>query len=406
MKRHPNRNRVAVLFVLAVGWAAWPLFTPLLHSIAAEDTSDETAAANGSPAAFRTDADPDSDLPWFQLVDGEFPPEGSAHAFSGELIDVDHLERRFVLRVDRTDNQRRSHFDLPVESTMLPYGSIWYHGAPAALADIPLGTHLHGLFYEKDPQDPTSTVEGRHNRKSTEIDFTRCFRLEDDFSRCRRLGQSWQIESVDLKEKLLSVRLVGEDGGVGESQTFDLQSSTRVWNGRQVVGPEDLSEGQEVLMNITWATLYGPGRVLEIWIDEESRQLATDHQSRKHHEHVRERGLPGWVDEVDNHQRIVTVTFFGNVDPVLFEELRQGDQAGVAVAKRNLQTYDPVNDRKRGPILEVNRVPEAPGSSGVQIKIRPDLMLEGYRPDRIVRVYPSAWPVIALPLEQQYFGRD
>ena len=32
---------------------------------------------------------------------------------------------------------------------MLPYGSIYYHGAPAALCDIPLGTHLHTWCFLK-----------------------------------------------------------------------------------------------------------------------------------------------------------------------------------------------------------------------------------------------------------------
>src|SRR3954471_12269594 len=93
-----------------------------------------------------------SDKPdWFQLVDGQFPPEGSAHAVSGELIAVDHLERRFQIRVDRNDSQDAGLHDLPLLATMLPYGAISYLGAPAALQDIPLGTHLHGLFFLAPP---------------------------------------------------------------------------------------------------------------------------------------------------------------------------------------------------------------------------------------------------------------
>ena len=81
---------------------------------------------------FRADSNPDSSLPWFQLVEGKFPPEDSAHAISGELIQMDHLERCFRLRVDRSDSQQAGYMDLPLESEMLPYGSIFYHGAPAA----------------------------------------------------------------------------------------------------------------------------------------------------------------------------------------------------------------------------------------------------------------------------------
>src|SRR5690606_17745540 len=134
----------------------------------------------GEQPPFRTDANPDKDLSWYQLQPGEFPPDGSAHYFAGELIAVDHVNRRGTLRIDRTDAQNRSHWDLPVDFEMLPYGTIRYHGAPASLQDIPLGTHLHGLFYLKSPDAPgTRTVF--YNRAALEADFTRAFQLEDDF---------------------------------------------------------------------------------------------------------------------------------------------------------------------------------------------------------------------------------
>ena len=80
--------------------------------------------------SFRTDADgpvrgdekrknpkdrkPTDKPDWFQPVEGQFPPEGSAHAVRGELIFVDHLERRFQIRVDRSDSQDRGVWDLPL----------------------------------------------------------------------------------------------------------------------------------------------------------------------------------------------------------------------------------------------------------------------------------------------------
>jgi len=112
--------------------------------LAAADKPAFRTDAEG-PAALKVERD-GKPLKWFQPVDGEFPPEDSAHAISGELIHVNHLERRLQMRVDRNDSQDASVLDLPLDATMLPYGSIWYHGAPAALQDIPLGTHLHGLF--------------------------------------------------------------------------------------------------------------------------------------------------------------------------------------------------------------------------------------------------------------------
>ncbi|MCR9115656.1 MAG: hypothetical protein NXI22_01750 [bacterium] len=354
---------------------------------------------------FRTDGG-DESLPWFQLVKGEFPPAGSAHYFAGELIGVDHINRSFIVRNDRTDKQRRSHWDLPVGATMLPYGSVYYHGAPASLADIPLGTHLHGQFYLKDPDDKSKPLEGWHNRVSNESDFRRCFQLEDDFSYYARQQQVWRIDDVDLNEKKLTATLQHAGESIGDAKIFDLLDSTRVWQGNQIKSLADLTAGQTILFNITWATLYGPGRLVEIWADDASRQLATERQLKRHHQYILNRGLPGRVVAVDNQERIVTVTFFGNVDPKLVEKVSKGASAATAVAKTNLRTYDPVNDRKHGSILSVKTIPVEPGSSGVQAEIRPDLLLEGFRPGRIVRVYPPGFTMVALPKEEEFFGRD
>lgn len=81
-------------------------------------------------------------------------------------------------------------------------------------------------------------------------------------------------------------------------------------------------------------------------------------------------------------------------------------RGSLAVARESLMTYDPVNDRKSCGILEVKTVPAEPGSSGVQVKLKMDMMLEGYRPRRTVRFYPATWKVTALPREEQFIGRE
>lgn len=406
---------------------------------------------------FRTDADgpvkadekkknpkdrkPDDKPDWYQLVEGQFPPEGSAHAVSGELMKVDHLERRFQIRVDRNDSQDRGVWDLPLDAGMLPYGSIWYHGAPAALQDIPLGTHLHGLFYLADPDDKTPPPDTWYRRKTPEFDFRRCFRIEDEFTFQARQKQLWKIDTVDLETKKLAATLQGKGRSVGavekgsdgvsqnsttpslhSSKIFDLQTSTRVFQGNGFADLKAIKPGQSVLFNLTWVTLYGPGRITDVWLDEPARALATAQQLERHRNYIRERGLPGWVTAVEDEPQLVTVTFFGNVDPKLFDEVAIKDlsapppkdgspppaepQGGLAVARESLMAYDPVNDRKRGGVLEVKKIPAEPGSSGVQIKLKMDMMLEGYRPKRIVRFYPPTWKVNALPKEEEFFGRE
>lgn len=389
----------------------------------------------GQNPKFRTDADgpvnpnekkdpknPNAKPDWFPLVEGQFPPEGSAHAVSGELIRVDHMERRFQIRVDRNDSQERGVWDLPLDAGMLPYGSIWYHGAPAALQDIPLGTHLHGLFYLADPNDKTPPPDTWYRRKTPEFEFRRCFRIEDDFTHLARQHQLWRIDSVDLSTMKLTASLQDKGKPNGQPKIFDLLRSTQVFKGNTFADLKALQPGQTFVCNLTWVTLYGPGRITELWLDEPTRERATAHQLERHRIHVRERGLPGWINTVEDEPQLVTVTFFGNVDPKLFDELTFKDlnapppkdgsppptepRGGLAVARESLMTYDPVNDRKTGSILEVKKIPIELGSSGVQLILKMDTMLEGYRPKRIVRFYPETWKVNALPKEEEFFGRE
>jgi hypothetical protein len=408
-------------------------FTALLH---AEDKPKFRTDADGSVKADekkRNPKDPNAAPDWYQLVEGQFPPEGSAHFVSGELVRMDHLERRFQIRVDRNDSQDRGVWDLPLDAGMLPYGSIWYHGAPAALQDIPLGTHLNGLFYLTDPNDKTPAPDTAFRRKTPEFNFRSCFRIEDDFTYHQRQKQLWKIDSVDLATMKLTASLQRGAGSAGVSEnaatpvppapkTFDLLASTRIFKGNAFADLKALQPGQNVLFNLTWVTLYGPGRITDVWLEEPARNLATAQQLERHRIHTRERGLPGWVTAVEDAPQFVTITFFGNVDPPLFDELTVKDpnaklpadgspppvepRGGLAVARNSLMTYDPVNDRKTGSILEVKKIPVEPGSSGVQIKLKMDMMLEGYRPKRIVRFYPPTWKVSAMPREEEFQGRE
>jgi hypothetical protein len=34
------------------------------------------------------------------------------------------------------------------------------------------------------------------------------------------------------------------------------------------------------------------------------------------------------------------------------------------------------------------------------------MLLEGYRPGEIVRFFPAAWKVVAIPREEQFHGRE
>lgn len=380
-------------------------------------------AKEGQPA-FRSDDNPDKKLPWYQPVKGEFPPEGSAHKISGELIWVDHAERELHIRVDRDDTQSRAVWDMPLLLTMLPYGSIEYNGQPAALQDIPLGTHLHTWCYLKDPQDKRQPLQRWHQRTSPKSEFRQCIRIEDDFSFHSRLNQMWSVEKVDLEAMELTVKLLKDGKKKGDAIMYKLMPSTMVYHQKGFGRLEDLKQGQELQMNLTWVTLRGPGRAFQIWVDEESRQLASQRQLLKHRDHIKVRGIPGWVASVDDKTSVVSVTFFDGIDLSLFESFNDivpeplgwptsggakddmKPKGTLAVARDCLMTFDIANDRKGGNILKKNKVPVVPGCSGVQIELQCDMLLEGYRPGKIVRFFPSSWKLDPPPKEEQFFGRE
>ena len=297
----------------------------------------------------------------------EFPPESAGREISGELIAVDHVNRKGTLRLDRTEAQQNHEYDLPLPFTLLPYGKVMYRGAYADLRHVPIGTHLTGLFFARDAKSPKPVFDG-------------ALRLEDDFSRLTRLKKTWRVDAVELEKQRLVVTGVVEGGPADAKPTIlRVVPATRVWKGRTIGGLKDLAPGQKVLANLTECTLWGPGRCLDVWIDEESRALARDQQLETHKQDQRLRGLAAWIDDVDNKNEIVTATIFDHVDPSLLKDLRVKNHVAAAVAEESLRTYDQGNDKRFGPVLEIKSVPAVPGCSGVRLSLVmhliPDLQL-------------------------------
>ncbi len=62
---------------------------------------------------------------------GKFAPLEKAHSYRGELVFVDHANRRGSIRVEGTGKFYRND---PQPFAMLPYGVIRYHGAAGGSA--------------------------------------------------------------------------------------------------------------------------------------------------------------------------------------------------------------------------------------------------------------------------------
>lgn len=385
---------------------------------------------------------------------GEFPPPNVGHYFAGELVAVDHVNRRGALRLVGDNNDNRYHAAPSYLFAMLPYGSVRYHGAPADLKDIPLGTVLHGYFVL--PREVDETIPPPQAGQRYAYKYTHALSLEDDFSFYRRRGQVWKLQEVNLgydssshqypplnkdgdwrqtpiRSGNLKAVLYGkgdEDGLRGE-HVFTVDRSTRLWRGRQRIDWEDLApadqwnregghrlELKEVTaqVGLTWAPDWKNGQfhVADIWLDEESQKRAAEMQRQVHIRHIRHRWLPGWVDHVEHQpggQGIVSLTLFGGIDESLLEAIRQPakSKGGLAVAagEWTLRTWWQDHDKKGGRIVEFKEIPDPPfGSSGLQLKVEMSELLAGFAPGRIVRVRPNSFPNVKLPPEERVQGMN
>ncbi len=380
---------------------------------------------------------PAADEP-FRPEAGKFPPLEKAHSYRGELVFVDHANRRGSIRVQGNGVFRRND---PHPFAMLPYGVIRYHGAPADLRDIPLGTVLHVRAYL--PPDPKISAVPvlPVNNKEKDANHMRglgiapaenhVLLLEDEPSHCQREGLVWKLKELEFKDNegiIVTTRepKAGSDGKASEEKlTFD--AATRIWRGRECLTLADMITegiwpasgkkslgGQSVQLGITWKPT--PGGVFtrfhisDIWLDDAAMERATRLQTETHKAFMRSRWLPGWIDAVEYGKfgrATVTATLFGGMDASLYAEFKQRRQVLVNGVENTLKhteggTSGPTQMASKGSVFEVTRTPgDVPiGSSGIQIRFETDLITEGMRPTRIVRIRPADWPDVHLPREE------
>ena len=423
----------------------WSLVLAGLLLVPANATGEEPQTKNSE--VFRPEA-------------GRFPPLEKAHSYRGELVFVDHANRRGSIRI-QTEGKFR--FTSPSPFAMLPYGIVRYHGAPADLRDIPLGTMLHvRAFLPPDPKISAVPVLPVNNRMKKAGNAgtgsspaeNHVLLLEDEPSYCQREGIVWKLKEVEVSNNqgMIIASRESRSGGfqspsVGEkpteqedvtdsegsaagshryeAMTFD--AATRIWRGREYLGVQDLiAEGtwpaggkkllddQAVLLGITWKPT--PGGVFtrfhisDIWLDDAAMQRAARNQNETHKSFIRSRWMPGWVDAVEYGKfgkAKVRVTLFGGMDDSLYVDFKKGSGALLAQSENTLKhwaggTAGTAQMASKGPILDVTKMDgEAPlGSSGIQIHFETDLITEGIRPGRVVRIRPAVWPDLHVPREE------
>lgn len=362
----------------------------------------------------------------FRPQPGQFPPPTEAKPYRGELVFVDHVNRRGSLRlhVDGHYHEGRLH-----HFAMLPYGVIRYRGAPAALRDIPLGTVLYGRFY-LPPNPKTSAVPVVKGNDVTQPRENHAILLEDGPSLALREGKAWKLSGVELKgtKGHLVVSLDRKDGGegLGGAHKPSIDGSTRIWRGREQLGLKDLIaegtwptqgkknlDGQSVHLAFGWHPryLYQQFHVTDLWLDETAMKVASERQRLRHLRHTRLRWMPAWVDSVEHGKfgrATVSVTLFGGMDASLYADFKAGQSGQMAAAEDTLRTYWPNHDGMEGKIISLRKTDAQPpvGSSGIQVAFEMNLVLEGFRPGRIIRIRPQSWPKVKPPVEELIKGLE
>lgn len=374
---------------------------------------------------------------------GEFPALENAHRYRGELVFVDHANRRGSVRVQGEGKFFRND---PHPFAMLPYGMVRYHNAPGDLRDVPLGTvlHVHG-FLPPDPKISSVPVLPVDNKDKDANHYrgtgifpaeNHVLLLEDEPSHCVRSGLVWKLMEVDIKNNAGMIvarreaKEVKSANATKETMTFD--AAIRIWRGRERLGVKDLIaeniwpetgkktlDDQSVLLGITWKPttdgVFTQFHISDIWLDDASIQRAAENQTETHKAFIRSRWMPARVDDVQYGKfgnATVTATLFGGMDDSLYAEFKEGASGLMNSVENTLKhthgAYGPAHMACKGPITEVVELQgEHPlASSGIQIRFKTDLIIEGIRPGRVVRVRPSKWPKVQVPREEYLNGNN
>jgi len=343
---------------------------------------------------------------------GVFAPASAGHYHAGELVSIDHVNRRGGLRLDGDGNSARyqaapSHF-----FSLLPYATLRYQGATADLVHIPLGTHLHGTFV-LPPEGDTTVPAPRKDDEKWVPPHNYALLLEDDVSFYQRRGQAWRIDSVDPAKNALTATLTGPDlpGGLKGKKTFSIDGSTRIWKDNSFGAIADIHPAQSVQISLAWLPdwEFGDFHLADIWLDAESLKQAATRQSELHKRHATHRWLPGWINHVEHlpdAKGIITFTPFAGQDPAMYELLKKeaakNGGASLAAAEPTLRTWQHYHDSKNGSIIDLKEIPDAPpGSSGVQVRVNVSALIDGYRPGRVARMRLHGFSTKGLPAEER-----
>jgi hypothetical protein len=254
--------------------------------------------------------------------------------------------------------------------------------------------------------------------------------LEDEPSHCRRHGLVWKLQEITINRHagfITARRERKAGGGQAHEETLTFDAATRFWRGRERLNVQDLIaekiwptngkqslEDQTVLLGITWKPTPGgvfmQFHISDIWLNDAAMERAGLNQTETHKAFIKSRWMPGWIDAVEYGKfgrAKITATLFGGMDPSLYADFKKGQRAMLASAENTLKhwasgTAGTAQMASKGLHTGVTRAKGSVplGSSGIQISLETDLVTEGFRPGRIVRIHSASWPILEVPRDE------
>ena len=214
----------------------------------------------------------------------------------------------------------------PHPFAMLPYGIVRYHGAPADLRDIPLGTVMHvRAFLPPDPKTSavpvlpvdSKTKDAEHYRGTGIFPAeNHVLLLEDEPSHCLREGLVWKLKEVEIKNREgMITRHPRTQAGrrrQGQRGKDDLRlRHPHLARQRMPRGCRMIAEGtgpprgrnRSAASPSSSASLGSPRpmacftrfHISDIWLDDTAMQRAAHHQTETHKAFIRSRWMPAWM---------------------------------------------------------------------------------------------------------------
>ena len=112
-------------------------------------------------------------------------------------------------------------------------------------------------------------------------------------------------------------------------------------------------------------------------------------------------------------QANASLTFFGGMDQALYDDFKKdiGGQINGAenTLKHTASHYGPGHMASNGKIVQVTKQEGKVSlrSSGIQVSLETNLVTEGFRPGKVIRIRPESWPLLQVPREEYiHHNRD